>query len=177
MAGYGAADRFRRLGFAARGRAAVAPLTMLPLASHAVGRGTVRCRASARRRWGGGVRGPGSGGRGWRALRCARCLRGRSRARPRRGLRFDRERQRRVVVRGAGGGVGGSVLAGCGWWASGCALLLRGRGAACGQRGRGWRAALSRSLARSLSLSLSLPGLSGMVHVSDVHHWTKSVCE
>jgi len=68
--------------------------------------------------------------------------------------------------------------------ASGRALLLRGRGAACGQRGREWRAALSRSLARCLSLarslararalSLSLPGLSGMVHVSDVHHWTKS---
>jgi len=35
----------------------------------------------------------------------------------------------------------------------------------------------SLSLARSLALSLSLshPGLSGMVHVSDVHHWTKSV--
>ena len=32
------------------------------------------------------------------------------------------------------------------------------------------------SLARSLacSLSLSLPGLSGMVHVSDIHHCTKS---
>jgi len=31
---------------------------------------------------------------------------------------------------------------------------------------------LARSLA--LSLSLCLPGLSGMVHASDVHHWTKS---
>jgi hypothetical protein len=29
------------------------------------------------RRWSGGVRGPGSGGRGWRALGWARCLRGR----------------------------------------------------------------------------------------------------
>jgi hypothetical protein len=29
------------------------------------------------RRWSGGVRGPGSGGRGWRALGCAQCLRGR----------------------------------------------------------------------------------------------------
>ena len=101
-------------------------------------------------------RGPGSGGRGWRALRCARCLRGRSGAQPRRGLRFGRERQRRMGVRGVGGGVGGSVLAGRGWWASGCALLLCGRGAACGQRGLGWRAALSRSLARSLVRSLSL---------------------
>ena len=33
-------------------------------------------------------------------------------------------------------------------------------------------AGLARSLARSLSLCL--PGLSGMVHASDVHHWTKS---
>ena len=105
-------------------------------------------------------------------------------AQPRRGLRFGRARRRRVGVRGAEGGVGGRMLAGRGRWASGCALLLRGRGEACGQRGRGWRAApLARSLARSLSLarsfalslSLSLPGLSGMVHLSDVHHWTKSV--
>ncbi len=35
----------------------------------ALGRGAVRCRAGAR------VRGPGSGGRGWRALGWARCLR------------------------------------------------------------------------------------------------------
>ena len=49
---------FRRLGFGARGRAAVAPITVLALASHALGRGTVRCRAGTRRRWGGGMRGP-----------------------------------------------------------------------------------------------------------------------
>ena len=143
----------RRLGFAARGRAAVAPLTMLPLASHAIGRGTVRCRAGARRCWGGGVSGPGSGDRGWRALRCARCLRGRSGARPRRGLRFGRERQRRVGVRGAGGGVGGSVLAGRGWWTSGCVLLHTAR-AGCGVRAA-WAGVegCSLSIARSLSLS------------------------
>ena len=55
--------------------------------------------------------------------------------------------------------------------------------AAAARAGCGVRAAwagvegCSLSLARSLalSLSLSLPGLSGMVHVSDVHHWTKSV--
>ncbi len=68
---------FRRLGFGARGRATVAPITVLALAPHAVGRGTVRCRAATRRRWGGGMRGPGPSGRGWRALGCTRCLRGR----------------------------------------------------------------------------------------------------
>ncbi len=50
---------------------------VLARAPHAVGRGTVRCRADARRRWGGDVRWSGSGCRGWRALGCARCLRGR----------------------------------------------------------------------------------------------------
>jgi hypothetical protein len=35
-------------------------------------RRTVRCRAGA---WSGGVRGPGSGSHGWRALGCAQCLR------------------------------------------------------------------------------------------------------
>jgi hypothetical protein len=44
---------------------------------HALGRWTVLCLAGARRRWSGGVRGPGSGGHGWRALGCAQCLRGR----------------------------------------------------------------------------------------------------
>jgi len=76
VAGCGAAGRFRRLGFGARGRAAVAPIAVLALASHALGRGTLRGRAGTRRRWGGGMRGPGSSGRGWRALGCTRCLRG-----------------------------------------------------------------------------------------------------
>ncbi len=35
----------------------------------------MRCRAGSSRRWGTGVRGPGSGGRGWRSLGCALCLR------------------------------------------------------------------------------------------------------
>ena len=52
-------------------------MIVMALVCHALGRGTVRCRADARRRWSGGVRGPGSGGRGWRALGCAQCLRGR----------------------------------------------------------------------------------------------------
>ncbi len=42
---------------------------------HALGRGAARCRAGARRRWSGGVRVPGSGGRGLRALGGSRCLR------------------------------------------------------------------------------------------------------
>ena len=57
VAGCGAAGRFRRLGFGARGRAVVAPIAVLALASHALGRGTLRCRAGTRRRLGGGMRG------------------------------------------------------------------------------------------------------------------------
>ena len=87
VAGCGAAGLFRRLGFGARGRAAVAPITVLALASHALGRGTVRCRAGSRRRWGGGMREPGSSGRGWRALGCTRCLRGRGGGASTSGLR------------------------------------------------------------------------------------------
>ena len=87
VAGCGAAGRFRRLGFGARSHAAVAPITVLALASHALGRGTVRCRAGTRRRWGGGMRGPGSSGRGWRALGCTRCLRGRGGGASTSGLR------------------------------------------------------------------------------------------
>ncbi len=87
VAGCGAAGRFRQLGFGARGRAAVTPITVLALASHALGRGTVRCRAGTRRRWGGGMRGPGPSGRGWRALGCTRCLRGRGGSASTSGLR------------------------------------------------------------------------------------------
>jgi hypothetical protein len=50
VAGCGAAGRFCRLGFGARGRAAVAPITVLALASHALGRGLCgagRARAAA----------------------------------------------------------------------------------------------------------------------------------
>jgi len=54
---------------------------VLARAHHSLGRGTVRCRADARRRWSGGVRGPGSVGHGCRALGCAQspsCSRGRA---------------------------------------------------------------------------------------------------
>jgi hypothetical protein len=47
----------------------------------------------------------------------------------------------------------------------------RGRVGACVA---GFRQALSLARSLALSLSLCLPGLSGMVHASDVHHWTKS---
>ena len=56
VAGSGAAGRFRRLGFGARGRAAVAPVAVLALASHAG-----LCGAGRERCWGGGMRGPGWG--------------------------------------------------------------------------------------------------------------------
>jgi hypothetical protein len=68
---------FAPFGGRFRDRGAGALCFVLARAPHAVGRGTVRCRAGASHRWGGDVRGPGSGGRGWRALGCARCLRGR----------------------------------------------------------------------------------------------------
>ena len=92
---------------------------------HALGRGAVRCRAGARRRWSGGVC-PGR-----RALGCAQCLRGRGEgaAASRPALQGFRRRRPRVGVRGGRRGVRGRVLAGCGWRASGCALLLRWRDA------------------------------------------------
>ena len=76
----GAADSFA--GFAARSRAAVAPLTMLPLASHAVWRWTFRARApglmpghqGARCCCAGGVRRAGSVGGGGGLLSLARSL-------------------------------------------------------------------------------------------------------
>jgi len=73
------------------------------------------------------MRGPGSGGHGWRALGCAQCLRGRGEgaAASRPALQgFGRARRQRVGVRGGGSRVGGRMLAGRGWWESGCALLL-----------------------------------------------------
>ena len=110
VAGCGAAGRFRRLGFAARGRAAVAPIAVLALASHALGRGTLRCRAGTRRHWGGGMRGPGSSGRGCRVLGCTRCLRGRGggastpglRCRVSEGLSLSRSLSPRSLARSLG---------------------------------------------------------------------------
>jgi len=121
---------------------------VLARAPHALGHGTVRCRAGARRRWSCGVRGPGSGGHGWRALGCTQCL-----------------------------VVGGRMLAGRWWWALGCTLLLAAR-AEYGMRVawarvegvtlqgfedwtvrcRIW-AGVPRSLSLTLSLSLSLSRL------------------
>jgi hypothetical protein len=75
------------------------------------------------------------------------------------------------------GGAGGTAAAGAPVCAARGAVLRPGgrRALLCARTcatccwARDW---LARSLA--LSLSLCLPGLSGMVHASDVHHWTKS---
>ena len=75
--GTAAAGAFAPFGGQFRDRGAGVLCFVLAHSSHAVGRKTVRCGADARRRSGGDVRGPGSGGRGWRALGWARCLRGR----------------------------------------------------------------------------------------------------
>ncbi len=65
-----------RLGFATRGRWGPSQGVLGGSSvCHVLGRGTVRCRAGARRRWSYGMRGPGSGGHGWRALGCTQCLR------------------------------------------------------------------------------------------------------
>ena len=150
---------------------------VLARAPHALGHGTVRCRAGARRRWSCGVRGPGSGGHGWRALGCTQCLvgLGEGAAASRPALQgFRRTRRQRVGVRGGGSMVGGRMLAGRWWWALGCTLLLAAR-AEYGMRVawarvegvtlqgfedwtvrcRIW-AGVPRSLSLTLSLSLSL---------------------
>ena len=78
--------------------------------------------AGARRRWSGGVRGPGSGGHWWRALGCTQCLRwqGEGAATSRPALQgFRRSHRQRVGVRGGGSWVGGRMLAWHGWWVSG----------------------------------------------------------
>jgi hypothetical protein len=142
VAGCGAAGRFRRLGFGARGRAAVAPIAVLALASHALGRGTVRCRAGSRRRWGGGMRGPGSSGRGWRALGCTRCLRGRGGGASTSGLRC------RVSEGRSGSGCPGRRTVG---------VCLPGANNVMSRSHlRQDARTICRSLARSLPLSLSL---------------------
>ena len=68
---------FAPFGGRFRDRGAGALCFVLARAPHALGRRTVLCREGARRRWSGDVRVPGSGSRGWRALECAGCLRGR----------------------------------------------------------------------------------------------------
>ncbi len=86
---------------------------VLARATHAPGCGTVQCREGERRRWSGGVRGPGSGGHGWCALGCAQCLcgRGEGAAASRPALQgFCRAQRQRVGVRGGGGRVGGCML-------------------------------------------------------------------
>jgi len=72
---------------------------------------------AGRAHFSGGVRGPGSGGYGWRALGRAQCLRerGEGAAASRPALQgFRRARRQRVGVRGGGSGVGGRMLAGRG---------------------------------------------------------------
>jgi len=75
------------------------------LGGHALGRRPARAAMLL----GGGLRGPGSGGRGWRALGCARWLRERSTGAAASGPAlqgFRRARRPQMGVRGGGGGGG-----------------------------------------------------------------------
>jgi len=122
---------------------------VLARATHALGRGTVRCLAGARRRWSGGVGAvPGrdvaggacacAGGVHWGVRSCCLHGQGECAAASRPILQgFRRSHRQRVGVRGGGSRVGGCMLAGRWWSALGCALLLRGRNVTCGLRGRG----------------------------------------
>ena len=113
VAGCGAAGRFRRLGFGARGRAAVAPVAVLAHASHALGAGL--CGAERARAAAGAAAcaGPGravAGGVRW-GVRDA-CAGGVG-ARPRRGyVAGFRKGAAAAGIRGGGRRVGGRMLAG-----------------------------------------------------------------